>query len=43
MAKITYTDKVNLVSQPVPNENKVTAENLNEIKTSVNQNVDDIT
>ncbi|MGK0447034.1 MAG: hypothetical protein ACJA2M_000805 [Polaribacter sp.] len=42
MAKITYTDKVNLVSQPVPNENKVTAENLNEIKVSVNQNVDDI-
>ena len=42
MAKITYTDKVGLVSQPVPNENKVTAENLNEIKTSVNQNVDDI-
>jgi hypothetical protein len=42
MAKITYTDKVNLVSQPVPNENKVTAENLNEIKTSVNQNVDNI-
>ena len=42
MAKITYNNKVNIVSQPVPDENKVTAENMNEIKASVNQNVDDI-
>ena len=42
MAKITYIDKVKLISQPVPNQNKVTADNLNEIKASVNQNVDDI-
>lgn len=42
MAKITYANKVNIVSQPVPNENKVTAGDMNEIKASVNQNVDDI-
>ena len=42
MAKINYTDKVNIVSQPVPEINKVTAANLNEIKTSVNANVDAI-
>ena len=42
MAKINYTDKVNIVSQPVPEINKVTAANINEIKTSVNANVDAI-
>lgn len=43
MAKITYVNKVNIQSQPVPEINKVTAGNLNEIKTSVNTNVDEIT
>jgi len=42
MAKIQYNDKVNIISQPVPEVNKVTAANLNEIKTSVNINVDNI-
>lgn len=42
MAKIQYTNKVNIVSQPVPEINKVTAANLNEIKASVNANVDAI-
>ena len=42
MAKIAYDDKVNIVNQPVPDVNKVTAEDMNEIKTSVNINVDDI-
>ena len=42
MAKITYNNKTDLITQPVPNENKVTASDMNEIKASVNQNVDDI-
>lgn len=42
MAKIQFNDKVNIISQPVPEVNKVTAANLNEIKTSVNINVDNI-
>jgi hypothetical protein len=36
MAKITYTDKVSIVSNPNPLPNKVTSNDLNEIKTSVN-------
>ena len=40
MVKITYNDKTDIITQPVPNENKVTASDMNEIKASVNQNVD---
>jgi hypothetical protein len=36
MAKIAYTDKVSIVSNPNPLLNKVTSADLNEIKTSVN-------
>lgn len=37
MSQITYADKVTLVSQPdVANENKVTASDMNEIKTAHN-------
>jgi hypothetical protein len=42
MAKINYTDKVDSTTRNVPNINKVTAEDMNEIKASVNVNVDDI-
>lgn len=42
MAKITYTNKVKTKDVNVPEINKITAENLNEIKDSVNVNVDDI-
>jgi hypothetical protein len=41
MGKITYDNKVTLVNQPdVANENKVTASDMNEIKTIVNGNDD---
>lgn len=36
MAKITYTNKVDKRITNVPEKNKVTAANMNEIKTSVN-------
>lgn len=36
MAKITYLDKIDRRLVPIPNENKVTAGDLNEIKESVN-------
>tara|TARA_R110000772_G_scaffold145504_1_gene255492 strand:+ start:32492 stop:33727 length:1236 start_codon:yes stop_codon:yes gene_type:complete len=36
MTKIAYGTKVQSVSNPLPDVNKVTADNLNEIKTSVN-------
>jgi hypothetical protein len=42
MAKINYTDKVDSTTRNVPNINKVTAEDMNEIKASVNVNVDNI-
>jgi len=41
MAKITYTDKVNIKDIPVAEINKFTAINANEIKTVVN-GLDDI-
>jgi hypothetical protein len=38
MAKITFNDKVALTPQPdIANENKCTADDLNEIKSSVNE------
>ena len=44
MAKITYADKITLAPQPdIANENKCTADDLNEIKNSVNQIYDDLT
>jgi len=36
MAKITYTDKVDSITNPLPAINKVVSADLNEIKTSVN-------
>ncbi len=40
MGKVTYTDKVDLAINPVDETNKVTAANLNEIKTVVNEHDD---
>ena len=37
-SQITYDDKVSLKTSPLPNTNKCTAEDLNEIKTVVNAN-----
>lgn len=42
MAKIAYTSKVDTQTKDVPEINKITSANMNEIKTSVNVNVDDI-
>jgi len=42
MGKIVYTDKVNLKITAVPLINKVQAENLNEIKSVVNDNDDEL-
>lgn len=36
--KITYNDKTSLVTSPLPNENKVTDDDMNEIKNVVNAN-----
>lgn len=40
--KITYTDKVSLVTSPLPDENKVTDGNMNEIKQTTNYNDDSL-
>lgn len=37
MAKITFEDKVNVTSNPLPRKNKVVAEDINEIKSAVNE------
>lgn len=38
MGKITYEDKENLDTNPsIPEKNKVTAENMNEIKEGINE------
>lgn len=43
MSKITYTNKVTLNSQPsIADENKVTSGDMNEIKTVVNNNDDNV-
>ena len=43
MAKITYDNKENLnVNSQIPNKNKVSADDMNEIKTSVNELYDTI-
>lgn len=43
MAKINYSNKVTLNEQPsISEENKVTANNMNEIKTVVNTNADTV-
>lgn len=39
--KITYADKESLVTSSLPNENKVTDDDMNEIKNVVNSNADD--
>lgn len=39
--KITYTDKESLVTSPLPEENKVTDTDMNEIKNVVNSNDDE--
>lgn len=40
MSKITYADKISLVTSPLPDENKVTDSDMNEIKSVVNTNAD---
>ena len=40
MNKITYTNKISLVTSPLPNENKVTDTDMNEIKSVVNANAE---
>lgn len=41
--KITYADKESLVTSPLPEENKVTDTDMNEIKNVVNSNDDETT
>ena len=41
--KITYTDKESLITSPLPEENKVTDTDMNEIKNVVNSNDDETT
>lgn len=36
MARLTYEDKVSIISDPTPRKNKATAQDFNEIKASVN-------
>ena len=43
MALITYTDKVSVVTNPLPDINKVTDNDMNEIKDVVNENADTLT
>lgn len=43
MEKITFIDKVDSVVKPIPDINKIVAENLNSLKRVANQNVDEIT
>ena len=40
--KITYDDKVSLITSPLPEENKVTDDDMNEIKNVVNKNFGDL-
>ena len=43
MAQISYTDKVALnINADIPDYNKVTAEDMNEIKSVVNENYDEV-
>lgn len=42
MGKITFDDKVKLKSSPLDEVNKLTADNINEIKTSVNALYDEV-
>ena len=42
MGKITFEDKVSVVLNPLPRKNKLTADDMNEIKTSVNELYDSI-
>lgn len=41
-SQITYDDKVSLKTSPLPNANKCTADDLNEIKTVVNENATEL-
>lgn len=41
-SQITYDDKVSLQTSPLPNANKCTADDLNEIKTVVNENATEL-
>lgn len=40
-SRITYDDKISLTTSPLPRANKCTAEDMNEIKSVVNQNATD--
>lgn len=42
MAKITYEDKQTINDLPIPNQQKVTADDMNEIKRVVNENADEM-
>lgn len=42
MSKITWEDKVDVREVPLPAKNKVTADDMNEIKNSVNELYDSI-
>lgn len=43
VSKINYTNKVSIVTTSVPEINKVTDSNMNEIKSVVNNNADILT
>ena len=38
MAKVTFDDKVDLTTKDVPEINKITADNINQLKNGVNSN-----
>ena len=40
--KLEYENKVNLITSPLPRKNKVTADDLNDIKEVVNKNAGDL-
>lgn len=40
--KVDYTDKVSLITSPLPEENKVTDLNMNQIKQAINYNDDSL-
>lgn len=42
MAKVTFDDKVDLTTKDVPEINKITADNINQLKNGVNSNEDSI-
>ena len=42
MEKIVFADKIDSVIKNVPEENKITADNINKIKSSINSSIDKI-